>query len=123
MKILVFGTQLTQLGGAERLGVELAEALSCRKDMHVDILGMYAPQGPADKQIAASLLARGIGAVRYLSMTVHPSVARTIGEIIKLRRLLQSQKYDIVETTMMGPAAMACWARLWNLLCSIKKTR
>jgi glycosyltransferase involved in cell wall biosynthesis len=109
VKILIFTPQFHDLGGAERSVVELAEELN-RREIHTDILGMYTRDIPGVLEAEDSLLRKGIPAVHYLGMKVHPSPFSMISSILRLRRLIREQRYDIVETSMLSPSVIAAWA-------------
>lgn len=109
MKVLLFMTQFYQLSGAERLAVELAEELN-KRGIHADILSQYTEDLPGVAEAKQQLLGRGIPAVRFLGMRVHPSVASMFPAVAKLRRLIRENGYDIVETSMVMPTTLAAWA-------------
>ena len=109
MKVLVFMTQFVQRGGAEKLGVELAEGLNAH-GIHTDILSQYSRglAGVIDSEVELSQ--KGIPAVRYLDMDVHPSLGSSWAAALRLRRLIQDQGYEIVETSSAMPTSIAAWA-------------
>lgn len=109
MKVLIFTPQFYQLGGAERLAVELAEDLN-RRGIHADILSMYTDDLPGVREAKGSLLRKGIPSVRFLGMRIHPSVASLLPAIRRLRRLIRDGEYTIVETSMVSPTVLAAWA-------------
>lgn len=109
MKILIFMTQFYQLGGAERLAVDLAEQLNNR-GIHADILSLYTEDLPNVAEAKEALLRAGIPNVHFLGMRIHPPTASAVRAILKLRRLILEQGYDVVETSMTSPAIMASWA-------------
>jgi len=109
MKILIFVTQFYQLGGAERLGVELAEELN-KRGIHADILSMYGEGLPGVTEAKETLLEKDIHSVYFLNMKIHPPVTSLIPAILKLRRLIREQEYDIIETSMVLPTVIASWA-------------
>jgi glycosyltransferase involved in cell wall biosynthesis len=111
MKVLIFLTQFYQLGGAERLAVELAEELN-KRGIHADILSMYTETLPGVTDAKQALLHKGIPAVHFLGMRIHTSIASMVPAILKLRRLIREQEYDIVETSMVLPTVLATWAIL-----------
>jgi len=111
MKVLIFTTELYQLGGAERLAVELAENLN-KRGICADILSMYTEDLPGVVEAKQALLQKGIPAVHFLGMRIHPSVASMFPAIFKLRRLIVSEGYDIVETSMLSPTVLASWGTL-----------
>ncbi|MBN1505719.1 MAG: glycosyltransferase family 4 protein [Sedimentisphaerales bacterium] len=111
MKVLVFTSQFHQLGGAERLGVELAEELN-KRGIHTDVLSMYTKDLPGVAEATQNLLRRGIPAVHFLGMRVHPPLPSMIPAILKLRRLIREQGYDVIETSTVSPTVLMSWAGL-----------
>lgn len=111
MKVLIFMTQFYRLSGAERLAVELAEELN-KRGIHTDILSMYTEDLPGVAEAKQDLLAKGIPNVYFLGMKIHPPVRSLFPAIFKLRCLIQEQQYDIIETSMLSPCAIASWATL-----------
>ena len=109
MKVLIFMTQFYQLGGAERLAVELAEKLN-ERGIHADILSMYTDDLPGVVEAKEDLLHKGIPAVHFLGMRIHPSIASMIPAVLKLRWLIYEQGYDVVETSLVSPTVIASWA-------------
>ncbi len=109
MKVLIFMTQFYQLSGAERLAVELAEELN-KRGIHTDILSMYTEDLHGVAEVKAVLLKKGIPAVRFLSMKIHPSIVSMLPAILRLRRLIREEGYDIIETSMVSPTVLAAWA-------------
>lgn len=109
MKVLIFITQFYQLGGAERLAVELAEELN-KRGIHADILSMYTEDLPGVAQARESFLNKGIPNVYFLGMRIHPPIGSLLPAILKLNRLIRKQEYDIVETSMVSPTVLASWA-------------
>ena len=55
MKVLIFMSQFYQLGGAERLAIELAEELN-KRCIHTDILSMYTEELPGVEDARKDLL-------------------------------------------------------------------
>ena len=109
MKVLIFTTQFYRLGGAERLAVELAEKLN-ERGIHADILSMYTEDLPGVAEAKGALLNKGIPAVHFLGMRIHPSIANMIPAVLKLRCLIHEQGYDVVETSLISPTVIASWA-------------
>lgn len=109
MKVLVFTTQFHQLSGAERLAVELAEELN-KRGIHADILAQGLEDRPGVPEAKEDLLKRGIPVVHFLGMKIHASVTSMIPTILKLRRLIRKERYDIVETSLRTPSIIASWA-------------
>lgn len=104
-------TQFYQLGGAERLQVELAEELNIR-GIHTDILSMYSEGLLGVAEAKQDLLGRGVNNIYFLDMKVHPPFDSLLPAIIKLKRLIRGQKYDIVETSSISTNVIASWATL-----------
>lgn len=109
MKILIFMTQFYQLGGAELLAVELAEALN-KCGIHTDVLSMYNEDILGMREAKERLLERGIPNVRFLNMRIHPPIVTLFPAIVRLRRLIRQHRYDVVETSMISPTVIAAWA-------------
>ncbi|MFC2108301.1 glycosyltransferase family 4 protein [Candidatus Bipolaricaulota bacterium] len=109
MRVLVFMTQFYQLGGAERLAVELAEELN-QRGIRADILSMYGKDLAGAAEGNQMLYDRGIPAAHSLDMRVHPSVASIVPAMLRLRRLISRERYDVVETSMVLPTLLAAWA-------------
>ena len=111
MRILIFMTQFYQLGGAERLAVELGEELN-KRGIHADILSMYTEDLPGVAGATEALLRKGIPAVYFLGLRIKSAIVNMAPAILKLRRLIQGQAYDVVETSLVSPAMIASWATL-----------
>lgn len=109
MKVLIFMTQFYKLGGAERLAVELAEELN-KRGIRADILSMYTEDLPGVAEAKETILRKGIPAVHFLGMRIHPPISSMVSSILKLRRMIRSHQYDIVETSMLSPTILALWA-------------
>ena len=109
MKVLIFMTQFYELGGAERLGVELAEELNNR-GIHTDILRQYSAGLPGVAQAKYDLQRRGIPAVHFLGMRPHPSIISMIPAVVRLRKLLIRERYNVLETSNVLPSTLAAWA-------------
>lgn len=111
MKVLVFTTQFHLLSGAERLAIELAVDLN-RNGVIADVLSLYdnSPKGAAQK--AQELHEMGVPSVKFLGVSVNPSISVVVRAIIKLRRLILDNGYDVVETSQLSPAVIAAWATL-----------
>ncbi|MBB5348075.1 glycosyltransferase [Desulfoprunum benzoelyticum] len=109
MKVLIFMTQFYRLSGAERLAVELAEELN-KRGIHSDILSMYTENMSGVLEAKEALLRKGIPAVHFLGMKIHPPITSMFPAILKLRRMIRDEGYDIVETSMISPTVIASWA-------------
>lgn len=102
-------TQFYQLGGAEKLDVDLAVNL-IKRGVHVDILSMYSADSLAVMEAKKGLLLKGIPSVDFLGLNLGPSIVSVCWSIYKLRKSIQLEKYDIVVTSMVPPAIIASWA-------------
>jgi glycosyltransferase involved in cell wall biosynthesis len=111
MRVLVFTTQFYKLGGAERLAVELAQDLN-KHGVHAEVLSMYSADLPGVAAARDALLSAGIPAVHFLGMRVHPSALSLPASLVKLRRLIEANAYDIVETSSISTSFLAAWATL-----------
>jgi glycosyltransferase involved in cell wall biosynthesis len=109
MKVLIFTPQFHQLGGAERSVVELAVELN-KRGIHTDILSMYTEDIPGVDKAKRYLLKEGIPAVHFLGMHVHPTIVSMFPAIMRLRRLVYEEGYDVIETSMLSPSVIASWA-------------
>lgn len=109
MKVLIFTSQFYQLGGAERLAVELAESLN-KMGIHTDILSMYKENEPDVTVVKQILLNKGIPNIHFLGMKIHPNLLEFILGILKLKLLVRKNKYTIIETSQVTPSIIASWA-------------
>ncbi len=109
MKVLVFTTQFFRMNGAERLAVELAEELNSR-GVCAHLLSMYSEKLPGVAKARQALCRRGIPAIHFLGMRIHPPVSSALGAVRELRRLIDEEQYDVVETSMLSPTVLAAWA-------------
>ena len=109
MKVLIFMTQFYQSGGAEWLEMKLAEDLN-RRGIHADIMSMYTEDLPGVAAAKADLLAKNIPALHFLGMRINPPASSLLPAILRLRRLLREQDYDLVETSGVSPTFIASWA-------------
>ena len=112
MKVLIFMTQLFKLGGAERLAVELAVSLN-RAGIHTDILSMYHRNLPGTDSARQRLLDCGIPTVEFLGLDLSPKLWSLPAAIIRLNKVVASGGYDVLETSMMGPAIL-CSIGIWQ---------
>jgi glycosyltransferase involved in cell wall biosynthesis len=106
MKILIFTTQFYQLGGAERLAVELAETLNHR-GIHADILSQCTKDLPGVAEATEHLKSCGITAVLFLDLNVHPRFSSIPGAVRRLRQIVRDGQYDLVETSSLTPSLIA----------------
>lgn len=114
MKILVLTTQFHTLNGAERLGVELAEALNAQAGWLAELGSVYRGDLPGVSEAEANYRSRGITRFHYLSLEVQPGPWPLLKAVLALRRLLKEESFDVVETSQITPTMIACWA-CWGL--------
>ncbi|MBL7647561.1 MAG: glycosyltransferase family 4 protein [Candidatus Hydrogenedentes bacterium] len=114
MKVLVLTTQFHQLNGAERLGVELAEALNAEAGWKAELGTLYRNDQPGAPEAEAGLSVRGIQDFYYLGLNVRPGPWALILAVIRLRSHLRRRAFDIVETSQITPTILASWAS-WGL--------
>jgi glycosyltransferase involved in cell wall biosynthesis len=106
MKVLVFAPQFHQVGGSERLSVELAIELN-RVGIIADMLSQYANVTPNTLEAEAVLKASGIPEVNYLGLDIKPGVGSFFSAIRRFRRLLLDNRYDAVEVSGFSPSLIA----------------
>ena len=111
MKILILMTQFYQLGGAELLDVELAEELN-KRGIYTEIMSMYNESLPGVRLAQTVLYDRGIPAIHFLGLPIHPNVFDAFFAIFKLRKFIIENKIDIIETSMVPTTFLATWATL-----------
>ncbi|MGV6818409.1 MAG: glycosyltransferase family 4 protein [Thiotrichales bacterium] len=111
MKVLVFVTQFYQLGGAERLSIELVESL-IERGYSVDLLSMYSSGLPGVPEALISLERRGIKNIKFLGLSVNPSLRTFLIAIPRLRNLIKQGRYDVIESSFVSPTILASWATL-----------
>jgi glycosyltransferase involved in cell wall biosynthesis len=112
IKILIFTTQIHLLGGSEKLAVELAEGLSSQSEIQVDMLVFGSEDVPGTADAKDRLLSNGVQSVVFLNRTPNTRGRYIFKFFIKLKRILKSNNYDIIETSKLGPTILACWATL-----------
>lgn len=110
MRVLVFTSQFHELGGAERLSLELAVQLNSVDGVKADLLGMYSEDIPGVRNKISELATSGINRVDVLGMGLHPSPWSVIIAVFRLRKFLKENSYEVIETSMLGPTVLAAWA-------------
>lgn len=110
MKILIFISQIYQLGGAERLAVELAEGLNRHPDVRADVLSMVPETFPGTEIQKVRMLQNGVPSIRFLGRMPQTGLSNFITSVRQLRKILVEENYDVIETSLHGPAILACWA-------------
>jgi glycosyltransferase involved in cell wall biosynthesis len=112
VKVLIFTSQFFQLGGAERLAVELAEALN-EHGIYADILSQYTGDIPGVTDATERLKSSGIPSVLFLNMEIHASIFSIPRSVKRLRQIVQEGQYDVIETSSLTPSLIAALA-FWN---------
>jgi glycosyltransferase involved in cell wall biosynthesis len=110
MKVLIFTTQIHLLGGGERLGVELAIALNRLPGVHADLLCCVPEDIPGNDVARKKLLEDGVPSVRFLGRTPRAGIFQTITALCRLREIVRTEKYDVIETSFLGPSILASLA-------------
>ncbi len=110
MKVLILTDQFVHLNGAERLSIELAEDLNSRPNITADVASIYADDFPGVADAAESLRQCGVPNVHFLGLSPQPGLLSVGLAILRLRRLIREEGYDIVETSVTTPTIIACWA-------------
>lgn len=110
MRVLILMDQFVHLNGAERLGVELGEALNRRSGYTADIASIYSGSFSGAEESTRRLKQMGIPNVHYLDLEPSPSPRTLLRAVRKLRSLLRHHAYDVVETSAITPAIIAAWA-------------
>ena len=106
MKVLIFTSQFFEIGGIERLAVELAIDLN-KRGVHTDLLSMYSDNLPNVKEKTNELLALGIPNIYFLGLEVHPKPIEILKGSIRLNKLVRKNKYNIVETSALTPIVIS----------------
>jgi glycosyltransferase involved in cell wall biosynthesis len=112
MKILVFTTQIHLLGGAEKLAVELVEGLNLHPGVQADLLVLGSEDVAGSADTKKRLLNKGVRSMLFLGRPHGTRGQAIFRYILKLRHILKFNNYDVVETSMLGPTVLTCWARL-----------
>lgn len=108
MKVLIFTSQFFEIGGIERLAVELAVDLN-KQGIHADILSMYSESLPNVIEKSNELLEMGVPNIYFLGLKVNPSPISILKASFFLNQLVRKNRYDIVETSALTPIVIASW--------------
>lgn len=106
MKVLIFTTQFQNVGGHERLAVELAIELN-RQGVVTDLLGQYTRDLPGVEEAEEVFLQSGLPAVYYLGLSINPSIVDIVFAMLRLRKLVKKEEYDAIEISGFGPSMIA----------------
>lgn len=113
MKVLIFTTQFYKLGGYERLSIELAGEIN-HFGIRTDILSQYTRDLPGVLEAEETIKDLGTPKVLYLNLSVKPNFVSLVKSIFRLRRLLKTNKYDVIETSGFTPTVITLLS-IWNL--------
>lgn len=111
MKALIFISQIYQLNGAEKLGYELAINLN-KIGIHADVVTLYSRNTNKTAVSEKELLLNGVKKVHFLNMKVKPNPIQALLAAFRLKNIISSEQYDIVETSQVTPSTLAIWATL-----------
>lgn len=106
MKVLVFTTQMTVVGGLERLGQELAANLN-GIGIHADLLSQYGNSLPELSTTGTKTRESRVPGIFYLDLPLNPSIFSLLSAIIRFRRLLIVNNYDSIEASGFAPSIIA----------------
>lgn len=109
MKTLVFTTQFHQVGGYERLAVELAVELN-RLGVRTDVLSQYNSTIPGVRDAELRLREAGIPQISYLGLCVNPSIFAICRAIYRFRKFVRTEDYTAVEVSGFTPSLVAAVA-------------
>lgn len=113
MKILVFTTQIYQLGGAEKLAIELVHGLnSVNIETHLAVL--YGSSEGKDLQYIEELKSENYLIKEYylLNAKVNPGIGDIFKFVNKLKKIIKTEEFDYIETSMITPSIIATLATL-----------
>ena len=94
-KILIVIPQVYKLGGAEKLGIELAENIN-KGDCQADVLLLFKDISEIDQK---NIVSQEIHMVHKLNLDVNPNLFQLIKSIRNTRSIILENKYDIIETS------------------------
>lgn len=115
MKILIFTTQIYQLGGAEKLAVELVHGLnSVNVETHLAVL--YGSIEGKDLVYLNDLKAENylIKEHYLLNTRVNPGIIDILKLVSKLKKIIKTNEFDYIETSMITPSIIATFATLFG---------
>lgn len=110
MKALIFTSQIHCLGGAERLAIEAAIGLNQMPEVRCDVLVAEEPGLNAASGAEKHLLCNGVSQVLYLGRRARSGARGFVQHVRKLRHILAEGRYNVVETSLLGPTILASWA-------------
>lgn len=115
MKILIFTTQIYQLGGAEKLAIELVHGLnSVNVETHLAVL--YGSTKGEDLEYLNDLKKENylIKEHYLLDTRVNPGIIDILKLVSKLKKIINTNEFDYIETSMITPSIIATFATLFG---------
>ena len=110
MKVLIITSQI-HVGAAEGMAVELAVSLN-NQGIHTDIVCINSHIYDSFILSKKKLLNKGIPNIYALDLNINPTIVELIMAINKLRKIILNNKYNIVETSLIGAGiitSLACF--------------
>jgi glycosyltransferase involved in cell wall biosynthesis len=110
LKVLIITSQI-HVGAAEGVAVELAVSLN-NQGIHTDIVCVNSHIYDSFISSKKKLLSRGIPNIYGLDLNINPTIVELIMAINKLRKIILNNKYNIVETSLIGVGiitSLACF--------------
>lgn len=114
MKVLVLTSQVYQLGGAEKLAVELVHGLNSN-GVKADLGIMFLSKDPNKNNTAITTEIRKrfqMGNYCDLAIPSNPGIFQIVNSVAKLIRYIRKNKYTHVETSLVTPSIIATIASL-----------
>lgn len=106
MKVLVVTSQIHQIGGYERLSVELAVGLN-EAGVHAGLLSIYKRDLDGVAAAARNVSAAGVPLIHYLDLPFKPSPINLLLAIFRFRGILRRHNYDAIEVSGFTPSLIA----------------
>jgi glycosyltransferase involved in cell wall biosynthesis len=71
---------------------------------------MYTEDLPGVAEVARDLRAQGVPNVTFLGLPISPGIGALIASMIRLRRMVRREGYQVVETSSITTTVIAAWA-------------
>lgn len=113
MKILIFTTQIYQLGGAEKLAIELVHGLN-KNNIETHLAVLYESKSYDDEKLIFELKRDELYVNKYHLLKIYPNpgINDIFKAVLKIKKILKAEKYDYIETSMITPSIIATLATL-----------
>lgn len=105
MKILIFTPQFYQIGGQERLSIELAIELN-RSGIHTDLLCQHKKDIEVAIDIERDILTSGVPKIHYLGFSRRDGILAFFTSIFRLRKLVTKEGYTAIEVSGFTPSLL-----------------